>query len=388
MYSRPNIFVITQDFQELGHVFIYRQIIAMKRFRPVVVTWKRINSDKFPYDAVETLNYPRQFWKKVNLIVQPTLKLNIVDYLKKRGIRRIVEKYKPAIIHIHFGWMASEYLKNYHTNTTPLVVTFHGFDIMVLPGDRNRLKDLREIVFRRADKLIFVSEFLRAQAIELGCPEDKTVVNYLGAPISNHASKRENGDHLRAICVARFVPCKGHRYLLKSIRKVVNQGISIRLDLIGDGPLRDRISWDIERLGLVNIVNCLGIMDNNEVFKKMQASDIYIHHAVTAADGQTEALGISIAEAMSCGLPVVATRSGGIPELVLDDITGILVEERNVEEMAKAIVNLSKNALKRREMGALGKSRIQSCFSVASGTDALERIYDSLLWEQDSEAKL
>ncbi|MFZ5994958.1 MAG: glycosyltransferase [Thermodesulfobacteriota bacterium] len=385
MNSQSNILVITQDFQELGHVFIYRQITALKRFRPVVITWKRINSDKFPYDAVEKLRYPRQIWKKVNLISHPFLKTDIPDYFRKRDMRRIMEKYRPALVHIHFGWMASEYLKNYHTGTAPLVVTFHGFDIMTVPGSRQRMSDLEQLIFRKADKLIFVSNFLKDQAIALGCPAEKAAVNYLGAPVPGSIVKSNHRDDLQAICIARFVPCKGHRFLLEAVKRAIDKGLSIKLDLIGDGLLRDRILWDIERLGLKGSVNCLGTMSQDGVYERLLAADLYIQPSVTSADGQTEALGISIAEGMASGLPVIATRTGGIPELVVDGVTGILVDEYDTEAMANAIVKLSKDAAMRNQMGNEARNRIIRHFSVEDGASSLEKIYESVIENRKSE---
>ena len=183
MLSQPNILIVTPDFQEFGHVFIYRQVMALKKFKPVVITWKRINSDKFPYDAIETLRYPHQFWKKISIITKPILNFDIADYLRRKDIRIIIQKYDPALIHIHFGWMASEYLKNYHSGTTPLLVTFHGWDIMTVPRNLESMGDLRQQIFNKADKLIFVSNFLKNYAIKIGCPVKKSVVNYLGAPL-------------------------------------------------------------------------------------------------------------------------------------------------------------------------------------------------------------
>lgn len=376
----PAIALVTDDFQEYGRVFVYRQVVGYTRHRPVVVTWRRLNADVFPYDPVVVLESSTRLAGLANRIAGKLGRAASEPALESRGrYRRMLHRYAPRLIHVHTGWVAARLLAQYGPPPVPLLVTFHGSDINAALADEAYYRALVEQVFPRSARCIFVSESLRGHAIDLGCPPEKAVVCYLGVPASPPVERRGRTGRRLLVCVARFAPVKGHQYLIEAFSLVAREDSDVDLALVGDGPLRGRVRWLVERLGLQGRVRLMGALQPAEVAQVLAAADIYVQHSVTTEDGQQEALGIAIGEAMSAGLPVVATRSGGTEELVTEGLTGMLVPERDVAGMAAAIQRLLGSESLRGEMGARAREYAESYLVPARCMLRLEALYDQVL---------
>ncbi len=154
---------------------------------------------------------------------------------------------------------------------------------------------------------------------------------------------------------------KGQRYLIDAMARVVRRVPDARLLIVGDGELREALQDQVHALGLERHVTLAGFRD--DVPGLMRSFDLFVMSSVT------EGLGSAILEAMACGLAVVATRAGGIPEVVEHEVTGLLVPTRDPDALADAIVTLLEDSERRAAMGAAGRRRVVAEFSV----DALVR---------------
>jgi colanic acid/amylovoran biosynthesis glycosyltransferase len=139
------------------------------------------------------------------------------------------------------------------------------------------------------------------------------------------------------VCVASFMAYKGHRVLLSAISELKRAGVPARLQLIGDGELRGDIVAQIAELGLEDSVELLGWRSAEEVAAAVRQATAFVLASVVLADGQTEGIPVALMEAMASGVPVVATRVSGVPELVRDHDTGLLAEPGDVQGLAAAM---------------------------------------------------
>ena len=142
---------------------------------------------------------------------------------------------------------------------------------------------------------------------------------------------------LRVCAVGRLVPKKGFADLIEAVRILVSSGIDVEVELAGDGEERERLTAQIDRLGLAGRVRLLGPLTQAEVRGLLARSDVFAAPCIEAADGNIDGLPTVVLEAMACGTPVVATAVSGLPEVVHDGVTGLLLPPGDPAELAVAL---------------------------------------------------
>jgi glycosyltransferase involved in cell wall biosynthesis len=172
----------------------------------------------------------------------------------------------------------------------------------------------------------------------------------------------------------RLVPLKGITYLIRALALLLRDISNVRLEIAGSGPDRDLLENEVQLHGLQNRVRFLGWQA--DLACAMAAWDVYVQPSVG------EPFGIAALEAMAASLPVVATRDGGLPELVEDGRTGWLVPPRDPVTLADRLHALLLNPAQRRGMGAAGRVRARANFSVDRMVKSISTIYDEVLAER------
>ncbi|MEM2293071.1 MAG: glycosyltransferase [Nitrososphaerota archaeon] len=142
--------------------------------------------------------------------------------------------------------------------------------------------------------------------------------------------------------------------------------------IIGDGPRKNILSNLIKKLGLSDRVKLIGRLPHEEVLKYLYNSNIFVFPSISCRDGSTEALGYACVEAMACGLPVVASNVGGIPEYVINDQTGLLVEQRSPKQIAEAIEELINNPKKAKRLSRNARKIVEHMFDISRNISKLE----------------
>jgi colanic acid/amylovoran biosynthesis glycosyltransferase len=248
-------------------------------------------------------------------------------------------------IHCQFGpsgVMASQ-LRRAGVVEGPISVAFYGYDITREP--RLRGPGLYRELFEDASVILPNSECLAGLLREAGAPPEKVVVHRLGIEVARFTevdrSSRDPQAPWRAIAVGRFVEKKGFEFLIRAVAAAGDRAGPLEVTLIGDGPLRPGLERLASDLGVTDRVRFIGWLFREGMPQAMADADCMVAPSVTAADGDMEGLPLVIVEAMATGLPVIGTRHSGIPEAVLDGQNGVIVEERDVEGLADAIVAMA-----------------------------------------------
>jgi colanic acid/amylovoran biosynthesis glycosyltransferase len=156
--------------------------------------------------------------------------------------------------------------------------------------------------------------------------------------------------------------------------------VDFRVSLVGDGPLRGELEESCERLGLSGRVSFLGARTQDEVMALLARAHLFAAPSVTGRDGDEEGIPTTLMEAMAVGLPVVATRHAGIPELVEDGVSGLLVGERDVDALAGALRTVLADPRRGVEMGAAGRARVASRFDAAATDARTVDLYRELIY--------
>jgi glycosyltransferase involved in cell wall biosynthesis len=367
---RHNLFRISEP-------FITEQARHLRRYRPLFVGRKRFGpppdgtSSLALEDLYASFTLPRIGWQMLTGGVRPYL--------------RLLERAQPALIHAHFGIEGVSALKLAMHLKIPLVTTFHGFDAtlkthaMLASPAYFRYPLLRRRLAREGDLFLCASSFIRKRLLDAGFPESRTHTHYIGVDCRTIRPRDDSEEQLLILHVARLVEVKGTRYLLRAFARAARNCASVRLLIIGDGPLRRPLHALAVSLGVAERVDFLGALPHTEVLSWMRKAAILVLPGIHTATGREEGLGMVLLEAAATGVPLIGSRIGGIPECIVDGKTGFLVPQRDAEALAQRIAELLEDPGRRHSMGAAGRALIEDRFDIERQTAALERFYDSAL---------
>lgn len=254
---------------------------------------------------------------------------------------RVARREKPQLMHAHFwviggvvAWVASNVLK------IPYVVNLHGTDaflIRKIPA----LKFLANRVLGRASAIFTVSSALKECIVEeTTVNEDKIFV--VSMPVHEDIFHFHDRQHIvlekkiNLLSVGRLIDYKGHQHAIKAISLLKDQ-YDITLKIIGVGPNKDDLLALAAQLGVADNVVIQPPVTPEALFLEYRKTDMILHIPVVDANLVTEGLGMIVLEAFRCGVPVIGSRCGGVPEMVIDGETGILVDEGDAQAIASGI---------------------------------------------------
>jgi colanic acid/amylovoran biosynthesis glycosyltransferase len=172
---------------------------------------------------------------------------------------------------------------------------------------------------------------------------------------------------LRVVVVANLVEKKGHQYLILAARMLVDRGMRLKIDFVGDGPLRDDLQRQVINARLDGLVRFVGVLPHDEIMRRLLDShwDVMALPSIVTDSGEKEGIPVSLIEAMACGVPVISTQTGGIPEL-LGEGAGVLVPERDPAALAQELERLFMDSERRRRLAIAGARRVSEQFSVSA----------------------
>lgn len=219
-----------------------------------------------------------------------------------------------------------------------------------------------------ADKVVMLSETFRPVLTSLGAESGKLETIYTGIEFKP-GSKKPKDDRLVISCVSRLTPRKGHAILLQALRLIRDDLEHVRVNIVGDGEMRDELERLSSKLGLRR-VSFLGHRD--DVARILSSSDIYV--LPTTSD----TLPISVIEAMFAGKAIVSTRCGGIPELLQHQKTGLLAEPGNVKELADCLLQLVRDRRLVKQLGRSAQDFARTHLTAEKMAAEIERVYRSV----------
>jgi colanic acid/amylovoran biosynthesis glycosyltransferase len=260
-----------------------------------------------------------------------------------------------------------------------LVVAFRGADTTKYVARRGPRVYAR--TFRQARLLLPVCDFLGRRLVDLGAPPERVVVHRTGIDLRRWPYRErepKGGGRLRLVTVGRLVEKKGIEYVLRAVRILVDRGLDIEYRILGDGPRRDRVAALAAELGLEQRVVLHGRHAQEKLRDWLEGSDMLVAASVTAADGDEEGIPNVLKEAMALGLPVVGTRHAGIPELIEDGVSGLLVAERDEAGLADALERLAREPGRWAAMGRAGRAKVEMEYDIDRLNDRLVGLLESL----------
>lgn len=258
---------------------------------------------------------------------------------------RLCQKEKFDLIHVHWpfphaiwGWCVQLFYK------TPMVLIFHGAELL-LSKRFPFVNPVLKFFIKRSSGLSCNSNYTAAQLKRL-TGQDINIIPY-GASIEVKAvkEKKENSEltvnelNKRVLFVGRLIERKGIPYLIEAMQAVIAASdlTNVVLDIVGSGPEKLPAEALVKDLGLQNNVVFHDVVSDEKLCELYQSASVFVLPAIVDSKGDTEGLGVVLVEAMSFMVPVIASRVGGITDVVIDDETGLLVPEKNIAALSAAI---------------------------------------------------
>lgn len=265
----------------------------------------------------------------------------------------------------------------------PLVVHFHGYDASV----RDVLAEHAEgylRMFEQAAAIVAVSRAMQRKLIALGAPAEKVHYNPCGVDCAEFSEAEPESAPPIFLAVGRFVEKKAPQITLEAFASAHRSFPEARLRMLGDGPLHDECRALAQKLGINEAVTFLGARPHADVREEMRRARCFVQHSVEAASGDCEGTPVGILEAGASGLPVVSTRHAGIPDVVVEGRTGLLVDERDVRGMAEQMIRLLREPALAGELGRAARLHIENNFSSERSDGRLWAIIESCVANRTS----
>ena len=332
--------------------------------------------------------HERIFFHEVEMEDYPLFKHPPYSLALAVALHDAVRKHELDLVHVHYAiphatsaWVACEMLKG--ERDLKIVTTLHGTDI-TLVGLHPSFQAITQFSILRSHGLTAVSDFLKRETVrDFSVPESRieVVPNFVDTRIyrpglepCHRATLAPDGEKI-VMHISNFRPVKRVEDVVEIFARVLGE-IPSRLVLVGDGPDLPRARVKVEELGIRDRVVFLG--EYTPVQELLSCSDLFL------LPSMSESFGLAALEAMACGSPVVASRVGGLPEVIMDGETGYLCEAGDIDEMAAASIKILSDDKHRKELSDAGRAFAVKHFSSECIVPQYEEYYRRILGSRSS----
>jgi colanic acid/amylovoran biosynthesis glycosyltransferase len=360
---------------------IYRQLRGLRGVDTFVVTKEVQNAERFPFERIEII--PK---RRTNLLVHGWLKFverrpPIVYRGEYQTLDSLLERHGADLMHIYFGHTGVHLLPFIEQWDKPCVVSFHGADVAQKPEIKDYPAKLRRLF--NAVPLVFArSQSLVDRLVHLGCPPEKLRINRTGIPLNEFPFvDREPplDGKWRVVQACRLIPKKGVATSLRAFAIFKKDNPGAEFFIAGKGPLQHELEMLAGGLGILRDVHFVGFLSQAKLLELYASSHLFLHPSEISPNQDQEGVPNSVLEAMATGLPVVATRHGGIPEAVEHGRTGFLVAEEDHVGLANAMHSITGSSAAFKQMGERAHGAIVERFGQDAQIGQLESFYEEAI---------
>lgn len=313
-----------------------------------------------PINGIETVVFPR------------ISRYSYLKFAKQTALEAI--KFNPDIVHVHYAGGFS--LWGLKTKGIPLVVSVWGSDINMYNGFFKRYYIKKAL--KKAHAITVTSESLKSDVLNFfPAVEFKITIIPFGVQIPQFISEPPSVDVLKICSTKALRPIYGPDTLIKAISIVRNYISGLEVNIAGEGEMKAELEKLIVELGLEHTVNLVGLIDNKDIF------DFIGNHHLSVMPSRQESFGVAALETGAAGRPVIASYVGGIPEIVKNNETGLLVKPDDPKELAEAIMKLCSEPESMNKMGFAGYEFVKNNFSLDSTIEKMINLYKKILNEKN-----
>lgn len=357
----------------LSETFIDRLVRNHQEFEPVIAT-----CNKSAYtEGLNVYEMPSGGFRGLYNTFQ--LKINS----SPNFLYDVFKKEKPDIVHGHFGLDSYRLIPVISKFKVPFIVNFYGHDVVRLPKEfgwtarYNRLK-------RYLDYAIAGSEDMKRNLQKLGFDPLKIETIKLAVNVDNIRFEQRNQATPKIMMVGRLVEKKGFTYALQAVGLLKARLPDIQVNIFGDGELMESLQQEAADLNIENHIQFKGLTDNAGIIEQLYEHDILIVPSVQAKDGDREGIPQTTVEGMATGIPAIASEHAGLPELVKNEETGLLVPERDPEAIRDSILKLVENPGLVKKISLNGRKEVEKEHNIKTQVQKTETLYKTLINQSKS----
>lgn len=352
--------------------------------------WRGIPVRRFRYapSRLETLTHDEATPDRLH--AQPTYAALLPGYMLGGSIASwsLGRADPPDVVHVHWplphAWFGAA-VRAASGGHTAMVSTFHSVEVRWVENKLRWVKPFLRWSTRMSDTVTANSN-ATAAAVERYTNRPVPVIPFSAAVSGPRRTAYSSAvalpsparGSLRLLFVGRLVERKGVHILIRALAQVRNR-VEATLTVIGDGPWRERLELEAARIGVEEFVDFRGHVDEASLAEAYGTSDIFVLPAVVDQKGDTEGLGVVLLEAMESGLPVIASDTGGIPDIVVHDKTGLLVPSGDPDALCRAILTVVEHPGAARDRAERGKARVRKRFALSCVVDRVIRCYEEAI---------
>ena len=327
---------------------------------------------------------PRIFFHEVDVGRYPLFEYPPYDLALAVRMHEVVRKHGLDLLHVHYAiphatsaWIARQMLEE-AGETIRVITTLHGTDITIVGQDPS-FHTITKFSIERSDRITAVSRYLREETIRaFGCAGcDVHVIHNFIDPLVYDRSRypatlrdQVNGDRRVMMHVSNFRPVKRVRDVIR-IHARVHEAVPTVLVMVGDGPDRVDAEEEARQLGVADSVFFLGRLE--AVAPLLAGADLFL------LPSQNESFGLSALEALASGTPVIASRAGGLLEVIRDGETGVMCPVGDVEAMARAAIEILDDPERWRSMSRAAATDARTRFALDEVVEQYETLYRDAL---------
>lgn len=321
--------------------------------------------------AVPTYAVTLPPWRKVSSLVS--------RYASVRRLRKLLADVQPSLVHVNDLWWVPHMVR-------AVAGLSHRIPIIAHVRQETQPRKVSQYALDRVDYVVAVSHQVEQGVLTGGVLPNQVRTHYSGVDCSamvssngNHDIRAQHGIPREALLlgtVANLLPLKGYEVMLEAFSIILAAVPTVHYLIIGGGAAEycARLKAIAVERGVGERVHFVGFQES--VASYLSILDLYVHPSLR------EALGLAVVEAMAMGKAVVATTTGGLPEVVAQGETGLLVPPGDVESLAATVVSLLEDKVRREQMGRNGKARAQERFSLDASVSQMEQLYEEVLASQ------
>ncbi|MHC1716414.1 MAG: glycosyltransferase [Candidatus Dojkabacteria bacterium] len=364
----------------------FNKVYVLVRYKPISIL-----ANLFPFkflekykeeNCVDLSNIPSniKIFKTLVFYLPVSFLFKMLGDQHYQKARKIISgnNIKFDIIHAHFlwssGYVAMKLAEEYNV---PFVVTGHGYDVYSLQQKGRFWKEILELIVEKADKIITISSFNKKHLEKLSKGSNKIEIIHNGFSSSlfypmekNKAREELHIDKNKKVCliVGNLIELKGHEYLIKAFSLLPKGFNDVVLYVVGGGPLQSKLECQVRKLKLNGRINFVGIKPHSELVKWMNSADLFLISSLV------EGGPVVLLESLACGVPVVGTKVGIIPETITTAKYGIICKTKDPISLRDGIVSGFSKEWSKSEIAEYGGQ-----FTWVKATDKLIKIYFNLL---------
>lgn len=339
-------------------------------------------TDAFIERGHEVMVVCRKEEKQASVVLNPKVKLHVMKYggfssyfLNIPELKRLYKEYKPDVVNVHY--MAGYGLMATLAGTRPLVLNCYGSDIFVAPQNNKISRWVIKQILNSADGVAATSIAMATEAERImGNKSKKVTVTPFGVDVKRFCPSEIKETHEQpVITIVKYLqPIYDIELLIRAFSIAYDElATKPVLRIYGSGPLKDELVALSKELGKEDSISFFDTIPNTQVPDVIRDCDIFVNCS------KKESFGVTVVEGMACGKPVVVTDCPGPREVVDDEITGIILKDRQPRTMADAFIRLINNPELRERMGIAGRKKVLEKYNWADNVQVLENLYKEVV---------